>query len=109
MDVGAAVEADEQASELVQPGEAALDYPAVATQAAAVFGAAAGDDWFDAELPDQAAVLVVVIATIADHHVGPLARPSDSPAYGRNGIQQGDQLGNVVSVTASQRDRERYA
>ncbi len=43
MDVCAAVVADEQPFELVEPGEGALDDPAVAAEAGAVFLAAAGD------------------------------------------------------------------
>ena len=43
MDVGAAVVADEQPFELVEPGEGALDDPAVAADAGAVFGLAARD------------------------------------------------------------------
>ena len=39
----AAVVADEQSFELVQPGEGALDDPAVAAEPGAVLGLAAGD------------------------------------------------------------------
>ena len=43
VDVAAAVVADEQPLEVVQPGEGALDNPAVATEAGAVRGLAASD------------------------------------------------------------------
>ena len=43
MDLVAAVVADEQPFELVQPGEGAFDDPAVAAESGAVIGAAAGD------------------------------------------------------------------
>ena len=43
MDLGAAVVADEQPFELVQPGEGALDDPAVAAEPGAVLGLAARD------------------------------------------------------------------
>ncbi len=43
MDLGAAVVADEQPFEVVQPGEGALDDPAGATEPGAVLGLAAGD------------------------------------------------------------------
>jgi hypothetical protein len=72
-------------------------------------GAAAGDDGHDAARPDQAAALVVVIAAIADHVVGAPARSADAAADGRHGIQQRDQLRDVVSVAAGQRDGERDA
>ena len=48
VDVGAAVVADEQAFELVEPGEAAFDDPAVAAEAGAVLGLAARDVGADA-------------------------------------------------------------
>ena len=43
MDLVAAVVADEQPFEVVQPGEGALDDPADAAEAGAVLGLAAGD------------------------------------------------------------------
>ena len=53
MDLGAAVVADEQSFELVEPGEGALDDPAVAAKPGAVLGLAAGDLGFDAALAEQ--------------------------------------------------------
>ncbi len=43
MDVAAPLVADEQSFELMEPGEGALDDPAVAAEAGAVLGLAAGD------------------------------------------------------------------
>ena len=51
MDVGAAVVADEQPFELVEPGEGALDDPAVAAETGAVLGLAVGDLRFDPASP----------------------------------------------------------
>ncbi len=59
MDIAATFVADEQSLEVVQPGEGALDDPAVSAQSGAVLGLAAGDDRFDAVLADESAVLVV--------------------------------------------------
>jgi hypothetical protein len=50
VDLVAAVVADEQPFELVQPGERALDNPAGAAEPGAVFGLAASDLGFDATL-----------------------------------------------------------
>ena len=47
MDVGAAVVADKQPFELVQPGEGALDHPPVAAETGAVLGLASRDLGFD--------------------------------------------------------------
>jgi hypothetical protein len=47
VDVGAAVVADEQSFELVEPGEGALDHPAVAAESGAMLGLAPSDLWSD--------------------------------------------------------------
>ena len=66
MDVVAAVGAKEQAASVVEPGEGAFDDPAVASEPGAVLGLSAGDDRLDAALPDEAAVLVVVVAAVGE-------------------------------------------
>ncbi len=63
---------------------------------------AAGDHWFDAERPDETAVFVVVVAAVSEETVGALAWASDPAGDGRNFLQQGYQLGHVVTVTAGQ-------
>jgi hypothetical protein len=50
----------------VEPGEGAFDDPAVASEPGAVLGLSAGDDRLDAALPDEAAVLVVVVAAVGE-------------------------------------------
>jgi hypothetical protein len=107
VDVGTAVVADEQSFELVQPGEAALDDPAVAAQPGAVLGLAAGDLRFDPALPEQTAVLVVVVAAVGGHPLGATARPSDHAAHARHPVDERDQLGDVVAVAAREREGER--
>ncbi len=70
--------------------------------------AAARDDRLDASNPEQAAVLVVVIAAVGEEEVGLLAGPADL-AGDRPGVQiveQRDELGDVVAIAAGQRDRE---
>ena len=64
--VGAAFVADDQALEVVQPGEGALDDPAVAAEAGAMVSLAASDHRLDAALPEQPPVLVVVVAAVSD-------------------------------------------
>jgi hypothetical protein len=56
VDVCAAVVADEQSLELVQPGEAAFDDPAVAAEPGAVLDVAACDLGCDAALAELAAI-----------------------------------------------------
>ena len=107
MDLGAAVVADEQPLELVQPGEGALDDPAVAAEPGAVLGLAAGDHRRDAALAEQAAVLVVVVAAVGDHALGAAARATRLAGDGRHLLEERDQLGDVVAVAAGERPGER--
>ena len=109
MDVVAAVGADEQSAAVVEPGEGSFDDPAVAAEPGAVLGPAAGDHGFDAALPDEAAVLVVVVAAVGDQRPGPASWPADPAADRRHPVEQLDQLGDVVAVAARQRPGEREA
>lgn len=109
VDLWVAFVAGAQAAEVVQVREAAFDDPAFAAEVGAVLDAAFGDDGFDPAGPEQAAVLVVVIAAIGEEPVG-LAAWAAWLARDRLGVQlleQRDQLRDVVAVAAGQRDRER--
>ena len=109
VDVVASFPSDAEASEAVEPRDRALDNPAMASKAGAVRYSAAGDDRFDALRPDQSAVLVVVIAAVAEQDVGPSTSSSHEPWYRRDLGEQGHQLGNVIAVSAGQGHRERDA
>src|SRR4051812_13362584 len=80
------VVADEQPLEFVQPGEGALDDPAVAAEPGAVRGLAAGDLGRDAALAQQPAVFVVVVAAVGGDPGGTLSWPPDCAAYRRHPI-----------------------
>lgn len=64
MEISASLVADAEPFELVQPGERALDYPTNLAQSGAVGDAASGNHWFDAASPQQASVLVEVVAPV---------------------------------------------
>jgi hypothetical protein len=101
----AALPADPQAAELVQPGEGPLDDPAHPPGARAELGCAAGDDRLDAAGPQLAAVLVVVIAAVGDQAVGALAWPAGLAADRADTVDPRQQLGESfrlppVSVAA---------
>ncbi len=100
MDVGAAVVADEQPLEVVEPGEGALDDPAVAAQPGAVLGLAACDFGPDPSLAQLPAVLVVVVAAVSRNPVGPSAGAADPTVHRRDRIDERDQLGDVVAVAS---------
>jgi hypothetical protein len=107
VNVVAAVVADEEPFELVEPGEGAFDDPAVAAEAGAVFGLAAGDLGCDPELAESAAVLVVVVAAVGADPVGTAAWPAGLAADGRYPLDEREQLGDVVAVAAGDSPSER--
>lgn len=109
MDVVADLPADAQAAEPVQVGEGALYDPALGAQTGAVLGTAPGDHGLHAEVRDEAAVLVVVVAAVTQHHVRAAPGPAALAPHRRHGLQQRDQLGDVVAVTTGQGDGERDA
>jgi hypothetical protein len=111
VDLGVALVAGSEASEVVEVCESALDDPSLATEPGAVRPAAASDDRRDAECPQQPSVLVVVIATVGEDTVGLLSRPAalagDWSSVER--LDQRQQLCDVVAVAAGQADGERDA
>ena len=109
MHLGAAVVADEEPFEVVEPGEGAFDDPAVAAKPGAVLGLAAGDLVLDPSLTELAAVLVVVVASIGSDAFGTTAWPADLAAHRRHLVYQGDQLGDVVAVPARDAPGKREA
>jgi hypothetical protein len=87
VDFVSAVVADEQSFEVVEPGEGAFDDPAHAAEPGAVFALAAGDARADAAFAHEAAVLVVVVATVGDDAVGAPPRPAAAAVHGRHGVE----------------------
>lgn len=67
--------------ELVEPGEGPLDDPAGLAQAGAVRNASAGDLRGDAAGPEDAAVLVEVIAAVGEQSARPALRSPAEPTF----------------------------
>ena len=107
MDVVAAVVADEESLELVEPGEGALDDPAVAAEAGAVLGLTSCDLWGDSARAEFAATAVVVVASVSANTIGSAARPANFAAYWRDAFDERDQLGAVMAVATGERPGER--
>jgi len=105
----AAVGAHEQSAVVVQPGEGAFDDPAVASEAGAVLGLAARDHRFDPSLPDEAAVLVVVVAAVGDDAVGAMSGPAGAATYRWHAVEQREQLRDVIAIPAGERPGQRDA
>jgi hypothetical protein len=105
--VAAAVVADEESFELVQPCEGALNDPPVASEPGAVFGVAPRDLRCDPALSQLAATTVVVVAAIGAETVGPTAWPADLAAHRRDTVDERDQLGAVMAVATREPPGER--
>jgi hypothetical protein len=87
VDLGAAVVAHEQALELVQPGEGALDDPADTTEPGAVVGPAAPDLGRDPTAAQLAPVRGVVVAAIGGKTPRP---PTGRPTLRTGGTRRGE-------------------
>lgn len=109
VDVGSPFPADPQPPEAVQPRRTALDHPAVGAQPGAVSYSAPGDRGHDAAFADLVAVDVVVVAAVGEQGVWPAAGPADATADRRDGVDQRQELGDVVAVATGQQDCERSA
>jgi hypothetical protein len=109
VDVSAAFVAGPEPLEGMQPGEAALDYPPLATQARAMGDPAAGDPRGDPALAELSAVDVVVIATVGEQLPRSPAGPPASTPDRWHGVDQRDELGDVVAVAAGECHGQRDA
>ncbi|GAA4887383.1 hypothetical protein GCM10023237_00610 [Streptomyces coeruleoprunus] len=98
MEIGASLVPGTESFELVQPGEGSFDHPGHPAQSGAVGDAASGDHGFDAALPEQAAVLVEVVAPVGVQMPGLAAGTSPKTPDRRDGVQQRQELGDVVPV-----------
>jgi hypothetical protein len=87
VDLVAAVVADEQSFEVVEPGEGAFDDPADLAEAGAVLCLATCDQGSDPAGAEEATVLVVVVAAIGDHAVWSPAGPADGAPDGRHLVE----------------------
>jgi hypothetical protein len=109
--VGVAFVAGSEPAEVVEVGKGALDDPALAAQAGAVRDVAAGDHGLDGPGPEQASMLVEVIAAVGQDEIGLGSGPADlaGDRPGAELVQQRDQLGDVVAVAAGQGHGQRDA
>lgn len=107
MNDGQAFETNPEPTEVMQPRDSALNNPAGFSETAAVGNPSAGNFGFDSRRVQGIAVLVMVVAAVAlnDHRL--LERSSAFAADGRNGLDQRNELRNVVPIGAGQDDCER--
>jgi hypothetical protein len=108
-DVGALLVADCQAAEAAEPGQGALDNPAMASHTLAALDAASGDPIADAALAQVAMAARDIIGFVSIELVGSPTRPSPTLADGRHGIDQLVEEAAVVNVCRGDPQGERDA
>lgn len=91
----------------MQPGVRALNDLAGYAQTDAVRLASLRDHGSVSALPEESAVLVVVVAAVGAEGIRPTAWSSDAARDDRDLVQEWQKLRDVVAVSAGQRHRER--
>ncbi len=86
-----------------------FDDPTKFAEAAAVFGAAPGDDRSDAALAKSAAMRVGIVATVGIDDLGLAKRSAACAANRRDSVDQRQQLRDIVAVRTGQDRGERGA
>ena len=109
MDIGTSLVSDDEASAAVEPGEGALDDPAVSAQPVLALDPTSGDAGRDVARATGAAAAGEVARLIGVQFVGSAPRPTAAAADRRDGIQQCLEGHAVVDVGAGQDDGERNA
>ncbi len=89
MDVGPLVVPDPKPAKLIEPRKRSLSHPAPSSQAAAVFGAAHGQQWQDVTRPQVVPDGRRVLAAVAEHAGRPAQGSAALALQGWNGIDQG--------------------
>ena len=98
MDVGAPFVADAQASVLVEPGDRALDDPALLAEAGSVRLFGSRDGCADAAGAQLLAVAAGVVGTVAEQAAWPAAGTAALAAHRRDRVDERQQLEDVVVV-----------
>ncbi|AJX32153.1 Uncharacterised protein [Burkholderia oklahomensis] len=109
MNVGAALETNTEATEVVQPSMRAFDNPPIFAQAAAMFGAAFGNYRLDAAIAQRSSMSLGVVTAIGVDHARSAQWVAAQSANRRNRVDQRQQLRDVVDVRPGQDRGERGA
>ena len=96
-----------QTTELVQPGDGAFHHPSRLAQAAAVRGAALSDLGLDSFLGQDSTQRPRMVCAVGLNQCGFTLWCARPPRYGRNGLNQWQQLRDIVSVGAGEDQRKR--
>jgi len=108
VNVAATIEANAKPTEIVEPRVSSFYHPAEFPQTTAMFRSASCDYWPDATISQALAMCVGVVAAIAVDDFGLAQWSATRAADRRDGIDQRQQLGDVVTVCAGQNHADRY-
>jgi hypothetical protein len=98
-----------QPAEAREPGQRALDHPAVPTQPLRALDTSAGDPGSDAPPPGGSAATVKIVAFVGVELGRPSARPARALPDRRHGVDQWLEAPAVVLVRRTERESERDA
>lgn len=102
MNVGPTLKANAKTTEIMEPGVGTLDHPAKFSKTTTVLGAALRNHRLDAPITKSLAMRFGVVAAIGVDDFGLLKRSAARTANRRNGIDERQQLSDVVAVRACQ-------
>lgn len=94
---------------MVKQGVSLLDDVAELAHALDVRRSLAGDDGQDPPATQLVAVGVGVVALVTEQSFGPAAGPAGAARDGRDAVDQGEGLGDVVDIGRGRNDLERSA
>jgi hypothetical protein len=109
VNVRSTFEANAKTTETMEPRVSPFDDPTEFAEAAAVFGAAPGDDRSDASLAKSAAMRIRIVATVGVDDLGLAERSAACAANRRDSVDQRQQLRDIVAVRAGQDRADRNA
>ena len=109
MNVRSAFEADAKTTETMEPRMSPFDDPTEFAEAAAVCGAASGNDRSDAAFAKSAAMRVGIVATVGVEDLGLAKQSAASAANWRDSVDQRQQLRDIVAVRTGQDHANRNA
>src|ERR1700757_1521349 len=98
-----------KSSELMQPGDSALDHPACQAEMTSVFGTSLANLLLDTTISQHASMCLAVVAAIS-LHASRLAQWAARASRNRfDAVEQRHELGGVVTVCSRQDDGEQRA
>lgn len=106
VNVGPALVSEGEAPEFREPGECALDDPAMLSEMTTALNALPGNAMLDAAFGASPATAGIVIPLVGMQLAGPMARPATLAMNGRNGVEQRIEHPAVMDVCAAEAHRQ---